>query len=334
MLFFFFFSLFFLAYRSLQLLSILSRIFPFPLRPNLHLVKYQIIKDVSLDGHSPISARFHAENVLRRRRSIGSEIREQTPAALSALLCPLVKNYTSSLAISPNIGRPSGRRGCLVPPILSPCARSLDRRAPVVLIIRFALFRSVSSHYSLIPILRSFVSGRFFACFRQPATARHHEGRCFSVVLRFSPLALLQFPLFLPAQTPLFRVCFVFIPSKLLPSISIDPFILFLFLLLTQFFFPQAIRRSLKGDRDPKPHISVTPKSAIAILPPKKVGLIYILEPGRSRGHETLQSRSLTIAPPPLLGLHPARSSKPCTITNLSPATIRSWPSAKATFST
>lgn len=33
----------------------------------------------------------------------------------------------------------------------------------------------------------------------------------------------------------------------------------------------KAIRRSLKGDRDPKPHISVTPKSAIAILPPKKV---------------------------------------------------------------
>ncbi|PGG99254.1 hypothetical protein AJ79_08617 [Helicocarpus griseus UAMH5409] len=34
----------------------------------------------------------------------------------------------------------------------------------------------------------------------------------------------------------------------------------------------KAIRRSLKGEKDPKPqHISITPKSAIAILPPKKV---------------------------------------------------------------
>lgn len=33
---------------------------------------------------------------------------------------------------------------------------------------------------------------------------------------------------------------------------------------------PQAIRRSIKGERDPK-HLSVTPKSALAILPPKKV---------------------------------------------------------------
>lgn len=34
----------------------------------------------------------------------------------------------------------------------------------------------------------------------------------------------------------------------------------------------QAIRRSLKGEKDPKHHhISITPKSAIAILPPKKV---------------------------------------------------------------
>ncbi|OJD10736.1 hypothetical protein ACJ73_09712, partial [Blastomyces percursus] len=33
-----------------------------------------------------------------------------------------------------------------------------------------------------------------------------------------------------------------------------------------------AIRRSLKGEKEPKPqHISITPKSAIAILPPKKV---------------------------------------------------------------
>ncbi|EEH44985.2 phosphatidylinositol-3-phosphate-binding protein BEM1 [Paracoccidioides brasiliensis Pb18] len=34
----------------------------------------------------------------------------------------------------------------------------------------------------------------------------------------------------------------------------------------------KAIRRSLKGEKEPKPqHISITPKSAIAILPPKKV---------------------------------------------------------------
>lgn len=35
----------------------------------------------------------------------------------------------------------------------------------------------------------------------------------------------------------------------------------------------QAIRRSLKGEKEPKHHhhISITPKSAIAILPPKKV---------------------------------------------------------------
>ncbi|KAK2742265.1 bud emergence protein 1 [Onygenales sp. PD_40] len=34
----------------------------------------------------------------------------------------------------------------------------------------------------------------------------------------------------------------------------------------------KAIRRSLKGEKDPKPqHISITPKSALAILPPKKV---------------------------------------------------------------
>ncbi|BAE65450.1 unnamed protein product [Aspergillus oryzae RIB40] len=37
----------------------------------------------------------------------------------------------------------------------------------------------------------------------------------------------------------------------------------------------KAIRRSLKGEKDPKPHhhhhLSITPKSAIAILPPKKV---------------------------------------------------------------
>ncbi|KAF3480793.1 protein kinase activator Bem1 [Arthroderma uncinatum] len=34
----------------------------------------------------------------------------------------------------------------------------------------------------------------------------------------------------------------------------------------------QAIRRSFKGEKDHKSHVSITPKSALAILPPKKVG--------------------------------------------------------------
>ncbi|CAG8948581.1 unnamed protein product [Penicillium salamii] len=45
----------------------------------------------------------------------------------------------------------------------------------------------------------------------------------------------------------------------------------------------KAIRRSLKGEKDPKHHhISITPKSAIAILPPKKVSCLRTGgEPGR-----------------------------------------------------
>ncbi|KAJ5580025.1 uncharacterized protein N7459_006010 [Penicillium hispanicum] len=50
----------------------------------------------------------------------------------------------------------------------------------------------------------------------------------------------------------------------------------------------KAIRRSLKGEKDPKHHhhISITPKSAIAILPPKKVIKAlydYIPEPGTNQ---------------------------------------------------
>ncbi|KAL2004054.1 hypothetical protein VTN02DRAFT_559 [Thermoascus thermophilus] len=49
----------------------------------------------------------------------------------------------------------------------------------------------------------------------------------------------------------------------------------------------KAIRRSLKGERDSKPHhISITPKSAIAILPPKKVIKAlydYTPEPGNTQ---------------------------------------------------
>lgn len=35
--------------------------------------------------------------------------------------------------------------------------------------------------------------------------------------------------------------------------------------------FIKALRRSLKNDKDKVNHISITPKSAIAIVPPKKV---------------------------------------------------------------
>ncbi|KAJ5447922.1 Phox/Bem1p [Penicillium cf. griseofulvum] len=48
----------------------------------------------------------------------------------------------------------------------------------------------------------------------------------------------------------------------------------------------KAFRRSLKGEKDPKHHISITPKSAIAILPPKKVIKAlydYQPEPGTSQ---------------------------------------------------
>lgn len=33
----------------------------------------------------------------------------------------------------------------------------------------------------------------------------------------------------------------------------------------------QALRRSIKGEKDAKPHVSIAPKSALAIVPPKKV---------------------------------------------------------------
>lgn len=35
----------------------------------------------------------------------------------------------------------------------------------------------------------------------------------------------------------------------------------------------QALRRSIKGEKE-KPQISITPKSAVAIVPPKKVGFL------------------------------------------------------------
>lgn len=33
----------------------------------------------------------------------------------------------------------------------------------------------------------------------------------------------------------------------------------------------KALRRSIKGDKDKQPQISIAPKSAVAIVPPKKV---------------------------------------------------------------
>lgn len=33
----------------------------------------------------------------------------------------------------------------------------------------------------------------------------------------------------------------------------------------------KALRRSIKGEKDGKPHVSIAPKSALAIVPPKKV---------------------------------------------------------------
>lgn len=38
----------------------------------------------------------------------------------------------------------------------------------------------------------------------------------------------------------------------------------------------QALRRSIKGDKDMKPHVSIAPKSAVAIVPPKKVRLTAV----------------------------------------------------------
>lgn len=39
----------------------------------------------------------------------------------------------------------------------------------------------------------------------------------------------------------------------------------------------QALRRSIKGEKENKPHLSIAPKSAIAIIPPKKVRQPFFL---------------------------------------------------------
>jgi bud emergence protein 1 len=40
----------------------------------------------------------------------------------------------------------------------------------------------------------------------------------------------------------------------------------------------KALRRSIKGEKDGKPHVAIAPKSAVAIVPPKKVR--YYSPPG------------------------------------------------------
>lgn len=37
----------------------------------------------------------------------------------------------------------------------------------------------------------------------------------------------------------------------------------------------QALRRSIKGEKD-RPQVSIAPKSAVAIVPPKKVSTFYL----------------------------------------------------------
>jgi bud emergence protein 1 len=41
----------------------------------------------------------------------------------------------------------------------------------------------------------------------------------------------------------------------------------------------QALRRSIKGEKESKPHITIAPKSAVAIVPPKKVRRYLSSEP-------------------------------------------------------
>lgn len=57
----------------------------------------------------------------------------------------------------------------------------------------------------------------------------------------------------------------------------------------------QALRRSIKGEKDAKPHMSIAPKSALAIVPPKKVCVAAhesgSQEPSRSRLVPTLCCR-------------------------------------------
>jgi len=43
--------------------------------------------------------------------------------------------------------------------------------------------------------------------------------------------------------------------------------------LTTVYKLKQALRRSIKGEKESKPHITIAPKSAVAIVPPKKVRL-------------------------------------------------------------
>ena len=69
--------------------------------------------------------------------------------------------------------------------------------------------------------------------------------------------------------------------------------------------FFKALRRSIKGDKESKPHISIAPKSAVAIVPPKKVRLAptlagWVHEP-RSTGPDPSVPPSPHLFRPPAL---------------------------------
>jgi hypothetical protein len=59
----------------------------------------------------------------------------------------------------------------------------------------------------------------------------------------------------------------------------------------------KALRRSLKNEKESKAyHVSITPKSALAILPPKKVSLSQMEDDGNPFAHlysSSLAPRSL-----------------------------------------
>lgn len=109
---------------------------------------------------------------------------------------------------------------------------------------------------------------------------------------------------------------------------------------LTVMRFVQALRRSIKGDKDKGP---VTPKSAVAIVPPKKVGGLplqrkpqasIILKAVRHFGHRQGSTANLPITPgAQMLMPNPTnRSFEPFTITRLDPAKNSAF--REATFST
>jgi len=80
----------------------------------------------------------------------------------------------------------------------------------------------------------------------------------------------------------------------------------------------KALRRSIKGDKENKPHISIAPKSAVAIVPPKKVRLDsehsiprWVHEPRSTEGARILAATAATM----LMPLRLNRLSERSTIT-------------------